>query len=240
VGVENLIEPVLEQLIRDANSPVVVDLCSGSSGPYIRLCSRFREKGLPVKIVMTDKHPNTEAFITAERASGGAITGCRTPVDAMNVPRHLVGIRTLFNAFHHFRPEQARKLLKDACDSAQPILVVEITGRSVVRVLLTAMGSFLLMLAGVARMRPRRLRMWFFTYLVPILPLAFAWDAAVSCIRTYTVEELTDFASSLDARYTWQFGQLKMRRSIFSLSYFAGAPKASDGLESRSKAHPAG
>ena len=82
-----------------------------------------------ISAVCTDLFPNRPALARVAAGSGGRI-GFRTePVDATAVPRDLRGLRTLFNAFHHFRPPAARRILEDAVDAAQPIAVVEIVGR---------------------------------------------------------------------------------------------------------------
>lgn len=43
----------------------------------------------------------------------------------MNVPPHLTGMRTLFEGFHHFKPEQAQAILQDAVGSRVSIGVFE-------------------------------------------------------------------------------------------------------------------
>ncbi len=40
----------------------------------------------------------------------------RASIDALDVPAERPGLRTLFNAFHHLRPEQARAVLASAVE----------------------------------------------------------------------------------------------------------------------------
>jgi hypothetical protein len=63
-------------------------------------------------LIVTGVH--LEAFERASRLSQGAITYRSEPVDATKVPNDLPGFRTMFNAFHHLRPEQAHAMLADA------------------------------------------------------------------------------------------------------------------------------
>jgi hypothetical protein len=63
---------------------------------------------------LSDLWPDLEAFERASRLSKGAITYDAEPVDATQVPGQLPGFRTMFQAFHHLRPEQARAMLADA------------------------------------------------------------------------------------------------------------------------------
>src|SRR2546422_6427005 len=47
------------------------------------------------------------------------------PVDATQVPGDLHGFRTIFTAFHHFRPAQARAVVADAVAKGEGIGVFE-------------------------------------------------------------------------------------------------------------------
>ncbi len=67
----------------------------------------LRAEGLFVRVTLTDKFPNLEAFERARSQSGNMIEFVTEPVDARAVPRELKGFRTIFNSFHHFRPPDA-------------------------------------------------------------------------------------------------------------------------------------
>ena len=45
------------------------------------------------------------------------------PVDAVKVPAEMTGLRTMFQAFHHLRPDQARAALADAAAKGQGVAV---------------------------------------------------------------------------------------------------------------------
>jgi len=70
----------------------------------------------PVTAMLTDLYPNHEAFERVAKENP-AIDAIHEPVDATAVPERLTGLRTLFSGFHHFRPAQARLILRDAVDS---------------------------------------------------------------------------------------------------------------------------
>lgn len=38
-----------------------------------------------------------------------------------------------------------------------------------------------------------------FTYMIPVIPLAFAWDGAVSNARTYTLDDVETLVDGLDS-----------------------------------------
>src|SRR5579884_574854 len=58
--------PLISEVLRMTGSNRMVDLCSGACGPVFPLW-RELTKGQPnLQVVVTDKHPNTEAFRRAE------------------------------------------------------------------------------------------------------------------------------------------------------------------------------
>jgi hypothetical protein len=93
----------------------LVDLGSGAGGRWIALREAL-SAGLdpPVEVVLTDLHPNLPAFRRARWLSGGRIGYHEAPVDAARFPPEIEGFRSLFSSFHHFRPEEAALVLRDA------------------------------------------------------------------------------------------------------------------------------
>lgn len=84
----------LLRAIRESGTEQVVDLCSGAGGPWLALERAL--DGSPVRVVLTDLHPNEEAFRRAGGDGKGRIQPHPEPVDARAVPAHLGGFRTLF------------------------------------------------------------------------------------------------------------------------------------------------
>jgi hypothetical protein len=82
-------------------------------------------------VLLTDKFPNLRGFRRCQELTGGSGHGHLEPVSAESVPAQLAGVRTLFNAFHHFSPTTARSILEDAYRSHQPLAIFEITERTV-------------------------------------------------------------------------------------------------------------
>jgi hypothetical protein len=78
-----------------------------------------------------------------------------------------------------------------------------------------------------------------FTYLIPVAPLIFAWDGFVSCLRTYSPEELQELISDLgDDCYSWEIGQIEGALQLFGhyrITYIIGLPKK-EGLSSIGRA----
>ncbi|MBS1826900.1 MAG: hypothetical protein JST93_16400 [Acidobacteria bacterium] len=220
--VHEAIYPVLNDVIARTHATRIVDLCSGSGGPI----STLYETGLmSLPALLTDKFPNPQAYALVTAATGGLIQGHPTSIDATDVPKGLIGVRTIFNAFHHFNSVQARAILKDAYASRQPIAIFEITERSAFNTSTNFVLSFLTMLAMLPKMRPFRWQWAVLTYLIPILPITFGWDGAVSCLRSYTEEEFRELIADLDdPAYQWQTGRIPVPGSPIKLNYFCGIP----------------
>jgi hypothetical protein len=243
LGVHEVILPVLVEVLERTGTRRIIDLCSGAGGPVVPIQQELARSGRRISVLLTDKFPNADAFHRCTKATGGAVEGHMEPVDVTRVPVALSGLRTFFNCFHHFSGPQARAILADAYRRRQPIAIFEITERSPLNTLANFPLSFLTMLALLPRMECRRPAWWLFTYLVPLLPLAFGWDASISCLRCYTAEEFQTLKAGLeDESYSWTLGRLPVPRTPIHVNYFIGMPavaaaRAEAGLDAiRSRA----
>ena len=217
--------PLLRRALERAGTRRVVDLCSGSGGPWSHLVGRLSSErgGLPLDVSLTDKFPNAAA---RDRPPAG-VRYYPGAVDATAVPRELPGFRTLFTSFHHFPPDAARAILADAVRQSQGIAIFEVTHRSllgIAGICLTPIGIPLVM----PFVRPFRWAHLLWTYVVPVFPLMEAFDGIVSCLRTYSLDELRDLTRGLgDGRYAWEIGQARARWAPVPMTYCIGYPTAS-------------
>lgn len=202
----------------------IVDLCSGGGGPWKKLASDLAEQGVPVRVTLTDLFPNAEALGRREEEGGGRITFSRQGVDATKVPPGLSGFRTLFGAFHHFPPDMARAILADAAEQGRGIAVFESTRRSW-PTLLCCLGIPYCLWAATPFIRPFSWSRLFWTYIIPVIPLALLFDSVVSCLRTYTVEELGEMTAGLGGEgYTWDIGLMFCFPYPVPMLYCVGTP----------------
>jgi hypothetical protein len=169
------------------------------------LAHEFNE---PVEVILTDLFPNIEAFKKREAEGKGDVKARYEPVNALDVPPDLRGVRTLFSVLHHFKPEAARRLLADAVRKREPIAVFEPLERKLHILLFFAFTIFwhaLIMTPIVGKMTWQR---FLLTYLIPLAPACIWWDGMVSVLRTYTPEELRELAESVGAPdYQWEAGR---------------------------------
>lgn len=131
----------------------------------------------------SDLYPNPKS------GSGPRIEWLLEPVDATQVPPKLAGVRTMFSAFHHFRPDAARAILTDAFERRRPICIFE-SGSGTLLGLAAMLGVPLAVLALMPLARPFRWAHLLFTYLVPLTPLIVLWDGIVSMLRIYSPEQM--------------------------------------------------
>jgi hypothetical protein len=201
--------PRLRHLLERGRTRRIIDLCSGGGGPSLRVAElAATDRDDPVSLTFTDLYPNPGAFDVARLNAYIHIDLERAPVDARAVPAHLAGVRTLFDAFHHFKPDEARAILRDAVDKRVPILVAEGTERSLKAIIGMLLTVPLLVLALTPLVRPFRISRILLTYVLPLAPLLILFDGVVSCLRTYSPAELRELSSGLAADdYEWQTGQ---------------------------------
>lgn len=209
----------LASLVGRCSSKTIVDLCSGSGGLVTAIFEDVRNlHGGDLALVLTDVFPNRKA-----RLADG-ISYWPEPVDARSIDARLLGARTMFSSLHHFAPDQAREILRDASRSGQPIAIYELTKRSIWCLVLIALNALLGPLLFTPLLRPFSCRRIVFTYVLPLVPATLLFDGIVSVFRTYTERELQEMvAEEADLSYEWQSGV--HRSLLMSVLYFRGSPK---------------
>ena len=216
---------MLQQALEATQSTAIVDLCSGSGGPWLDLSQKLQRNTMAYRVCLTDKFPNLVAFENVKAASANGIDFHRSSVDAMNVPIELNGFRTMFSSFHHFPPAQARAILRNAVDARQGIGIFEITGRTAFAVSMMFLW-FLTPLAFTPSIRPFRWSRLLYTYVFPIIPLVLLFDGLVSCLRTYRTRELREFIGELaGSEYRWEIGERSGIFGALPVTYLIGYPR---------------
>ena len=225
LGVYEPIVPLLQELINRSSKPEILDLCSGGGGGIIGLqqllVARMQQ---PVAVTLSDIYPNLPAFELVKEETSGAINYIPQPVDATNVPAELSGCRTIFSAFHHFKPALARSILADAAQKRVPIGIFEGAGKSYLEIIAALLLFPLVFLVVTPFLRPFRWSRLFFTYLVPLIPLCTMWDGTVSIMRLYTPNHLLQLTEGIPVtNYTWRSGKIKHKTGL-KIIYLIGYP----------------
>lgn len=217
--------PRIKEAMRHSGAQTVIDLGSGSGGPWPKIYPQIRsldEGG--IRVVLTDKFPNEGAAKTLEEEMDFGIRYHEHKVDMRDVPVELEGFRTVFTAFHHFRPDDARAVLADTVSKNQGIGIFEFTGRQPLTLLLTLLAPFYVMLL-TPLIRPFRWGRIFWTYVVPVIPFVVMFDGIVSCLRTYSPGEMRELISSIPGSdYEWDIGQYLIPYVWMTVTYTIGRP----------------
>ncbi len=217
--------PRLRDVLERLECRRVVDLCSGAAGPICFLLEELGGiDGRAIEFTLTDKYPNIALFEQLAAKWPDRVSYCEEPVDATGVPDQLQGFRTLFASFHHFDVDAARGILRDAVRQKQGIGVFEFTERSLWRwvfpFLLTPVFIWLI----TPFIRPFSWQRLLWTYVIPLWMVFGFWDGLVSCLRTYSPEELRNLAAGVSGGgYSWEVGRV---RSIGAcrITYLLGIP----------------
>ena len=220
------IVPLLLGALAKTQSNNIVDLCSGGGGPWPSLLPELKaEPGTDVNVLLTDKFPNAKAFERTKMLLGSNISYQSNSISAFDVPAEIHGFRTIFTGFHHFRPQDGRKIIEDAVRKNEGVGIFEFTARSPLPIIFVLVMSPLGALLSAPFARPFRWSRVLLTYVIPILPLCTLFDGFVSCLRTYSKEELQALVDSLpDNNYCWEIGDIKTRK-VQPLTYLIGYPQ---------------
>ncbi len=215
---------LLRNFLQKSSAANVVDLCSGAGGPVRAVYEGLLSEGISIRFTLTDKYPNHSAFRYLSALHPAGISYISDAVDAIKTPGDLVGLRTMFNAFHHFAPAAARAVLECAVEARQPIGIFEIPERSPATIIPLFFTPLFVAIA-TPFIRPFRWRRLLWTYVLPLVPLTCLWDGLVSQCRAYTVSEMLELTRGL-SDYCWTAARVRIAGTSGHLTYLLGLPKA--------------
>lgn len=190
----------------------IVDCGSGSGGAMLDVIEQVNASAgdKPVKLLLTDLHPNPAIV---EAVNGQNRPHVQYRADALNA-KHMdqapPGLKTMVASFHHMPPEVAREILQSAEQNRQPILIYEIARNNIPTLLwwlllpLSLLILIIMTLVMTPFVRPLTFPQLLFTYLIPIIPLVYAWDGQASLMRTYTFEDLESLLGERKDDYIWE------------------------------------
>lgn len=188
-----------------------IDFCAGGGGPTPSIertvNSHLRaQKQEPVEFVLTDLHPNIEAWEQVA-SKNPLITYEKEGVDASAAPESLVRrkdgkkVMRLFNlAFHHFDDPLATDILRNTVETSQGFAIFELQDRSFSSAITHLMfGIGILFSVPYYAWKWRSPATLFFTWIIPILPFVLVFDGYMSSLRTRTPDEVEALLRSCGA-----------------------------------------
>ncbi|MCB2378070.1 class I SAM-dependent methyltransferase [Hymenobacter sp. BT635] len=222
------IVPLLREALLATGQQQVLEVCAGAGGGTegVALALRRFPELAQLRVTLTDLYPQPAAWQLLSNQTSGVIGFEPEPVDALAVPPHLPGFRTVFSAFHHFPPAAAEALLRDAVRQGVGIGVFEGAGKHWLEILLAWTVLPVAQLLITPFIRPFRLSRLFFTYIVPLIPLFTIWDGTVSILRMYPPEQLLALAHRADPEqhFQWQAGKVRHAWGP-EVTYLTGRPR---------------
>ncbi|HEX6839030.1 MAG TPA: hypothetical protein VF334_20770 [Polyangia bacterium] len=216
-----------EEFVARAAVDEVLDVCAGAAGPARILVQEIRRaQRKPPRFVLTDLQPQLDAWQAARAHFPDDISYVAEPVDATAIPRALAGgrARVIINSFHHFPPELAQSILRDAVDGSAGIFIAEPFERNPLR-----FGTFIPVGLVALALNPflsrrDRLQKALLTFASPAIAAVALWDGLISTMRIYSREELEAMVAPLGDRFTWTFGHHRYSPGGRGY-YFYGIPR---------------
>ena len=233
IGVPELLATMIADILRPKKLDTIVDLGSGSGGamPEV-LASIHKIKGLEqVSLIMTDLFPSPEMLKKLNLNTSDKIRYCDTSVDATNISTAPMGLKTMMNSFHHMRPAKAKAILESAQRTNQPLLIYEMGDNNIPLLVwwlllpISLVILIIMVLFMTPFVKPLTWRQIVFTYLIPIIPICYAWDGQASLPRMYTLKDLDVLLQGLGSEnYLWEKGHAKKKNGKKQGTYLLGLP----------------
>jgi hypothetical protein len=128
----------------------------------------------------------------------------------------------MFSSFHHFRSTDAREVLANAVERRKGIAIFE-TARREAKTVLAICFIPILILFLTPQIRPFRWSRLFWTYVLPVVPFVLCFDGWMSCLRSFSHEELSELVRSLPCKtYRWELGT--QSDGFLPVTYLIGYP----------------
>jgi len=216
---------LVKEALEKTGTNEILDLCSGGGGGTDVFHKNLESvTGKQIKIRLSDKYPNLTAFEQIKTMTGGKVDYIKDSLDALNVPPNIKAMRTFFSSFHHFKPEDAKSILKNAVIDKVPIAVFEGADKNILSFLGIFFFTPITFIFITPFIKPFKFSRIFFTYLIPIIPIATVWDGLVSVVRMHRPSEMLKMAEEADSvNYKWKSGKVRGKMGNAVL-YLVGYP----------------
>lgn len=234
MGTSDVIATIISTTKQRHNFSQIIDLGSGSGGIMLDVVKKLNTNSSePLKLNLTDLHPNPILVKRINSSNIANVSYNEISVDATNLADLSKGLKTMMNSFHHMPPNVAKGILKSAQDNKQPLLIYEIGENTIPTLIwwLLLPLSLAILIIMVLFMTPFVKQLsWkqiIFTYLIPIIPLCYAWDGQASIMRIYTFKDVEYLVKDFkNESYTWEITKAKKANGKKAGYYILGLPKS--------------
>ena len=221
----NPIAPLLRSAIQTTQTDRILDIGSGSGGPWLTLIKEIQSSDKPVKVTLTDIKPNLESFKYVSELDKN-IDFIAEPFDGTEIPESIPGFLTSFNSLHHLKPSDLKLFLENAIKQKRGIALFDGEDKKLLGSLVMLL-SFPMLFLLIPFVRPFSKGRLFFTYIIPLIPIVILFDGIVSFLRTYSKDELLECLGTVagEDEYDWEVGVHRVEKNPFGISYLIGTPK---------------
>ena len=233
MGTKEVLGDLLLRIRERYDFSSIVDMGSGSGGimPMVADYLKEQSRDSPTHILLTDLHPNASFVKQFNEKNIEGLSYSPTSLDATNLKDTPEGLKTMVNSFHHMRPDMARKILSSAQENKQPFLIYEIAENKIPTIvwwLTLPIGLTLVALMAIVFVpfvKPLNWKDLLFSWLIPIVPITYAWDGQASLPRMYTFEDVKNhLLPPKDPTYSWEMATAKKKDGKDVGYYVLGLP----------------
>lgn len=175
----------------------IMDLCSGSGQPAVFL---HQHADLNNQLELTDLHPSFLKTFSDQSAAANVVLR-HEPLDVLEDKGSWITEAegfSMYNAFHHFKPQQQIQMVRQMAKAHKPFFFVEILQPNIWSFLQILLTTTLGQLILGPFIRPFRWSRIFWTYVLPINLLTITFDGLVSVFRAQSQNTYEQLLSPLN------------------------------------------
>ena len=234
IGTSEVLSSLLLQIKSKVDFTQIVDMGSGSGGPMLDTIQKVNKK-LPedaqISLLLSDLYPNEKTISDINRLNLPNIKYHSKSVNALKLDEIPKGLKTMIASFHHMKPQVAKQILEKAEKSGEPFLIYEIAQNNVPVLawwLLLPISLLILIIMSLFMtpfVKPLKFQQLLFTYIIPVIPLVYAWDGQASLMRTYTFDDVRELLGNrTNTNYEWEMADAKKENGKKAGYYVLGYP----------------
>jgi len=233
LGTSNVLSNLLLQLRKRHHFTQIVDLGSGSGGAMPDVIKKVNAclENESLTLLLTDLHPSVSVVKQINQSDIPYLKYSSKAIDATNFIHVPKGLKTMINSFHHMPPKKAKTILREAQKTKSPILIYEMSENFVPLLVwwlflpISLILLFVMALVMTPFVRHLHWKQLVFTYLIPIIPVAYAWDGQASLVRTYTFTDIELLLKDIKSEtYKWEIAPVKKENGKKLGYYILGLP----------------
>ena len=234
MGTAQVISRLIVQVREQHHFTQITDLGSGSGGPMPEVITILNadHKIEELTLLLSDKYPSPQVIEETNNKELKNVKYSTTSIDAQEIGKAPKGLKTMIASFHHMNPTTAKSILRSAQENREPLLIYEVAKNNIafiVWLVLLPVSLVILILMSLVMtpfVRPLSIGQMVFTYIIPLIPLIYAWDGQASLMRTYTFDDIRSLLEGHEqSDYHWEISDAKNEKGKKVGYYIMGYPK---------------